>query len=1385
MSPAPPTDETAAPATARRGRRWPLALALAITALPAVALLSAWWLARSETGTRWLLAQVPGLQASGVQGSLLGDALAIESLHWQGTPQQGRLEIAKLQWSQPQWRVGPHAGAWIGLSLAQAKAARVQWHSPVQPSPAAAPAHLRLPFELQVGSAQLDELLVDDVSLRQLAARVHLGADGGARHRVDDAALQLDRAEVRGRAEIAADAPMALALEAQARSTQGRPWQATLQASGPLAGFDVQARLRGEALAAGASAPRLDAKARVEPFAAWPLAALEASTQDLDLAALATDAPHTRLRGDAHVRSAGLDKPALVSLQLDNALPGRWDNARVPLSQLALALRGTPNRLDRLEIERLDAHLADERGSAGRVQGSGRWEAARLQLQLQLQALQPGRLDARAGALDLNGPLALDLTGVPVPTQRNAPAPAAPWRAQVQADLAGTVGTGRVPVTVSFAGHGAADELELTRWLARSGDASASGRARLQRGADARQREWSLRGDGTLARFDPRMWWPGAAGSAWARGAHRFDGRWQADLRVPERIADLARRDVLGAVRSVRGKATLTLDDSLLAGVPVAGTLQLDGDSARLALQGRARAAGNDFELQGQLADRAGDDRWQLDAQASALAELRPLLQLLGEDAAAAAADLRGELHGRAEASGRWPALATQGQARVRGLAWRQLRLEQAEAQWRLEPGDDGALQLQTTLSRLQQGEQRIDALQARVDGTRRDHKLAFQVDSPLRPPAWAEPLLGSTAGGMRVAVEGQGRWLAQADGTSVWRTPQAALRIGARDGASAAWLDARELQGEVQLDERTRPLRAQLAPGRALLPGGAALRWSDAAWRSGIGGADQLRLRGQLEPLSVAPVLARLQPDLGWAGDLTLAGRVELNAEQRVEAEIVVERVGGDLRIEDESGAPQPLGLTDLRLAFAAKDGVWQFAQGAAGKQLGEMAGSQVLRTRADARWPPADAPLEGVMEVRVANLGAWGVWVPPGWRLGGSLQLSGALGGRFGAPEVRGSLRGSSLSVRNTLQGVGVSDGELEATLEGAVARVQRFEFKGGDGQLRLTGEAALGDNPSAQLRLQAERFRVLGRIDRKLVASGQAQMQLTREALKLDGAFKVDEGFIDFSRGDAPSLDGDVHVARPAGAASAPGTERRQRQASAPLRNAQVALAIDLGDKLQVRGRGLDATLRGQLRLTNPEGRPAVNGSVRTASGTYVAYAQKMSIERGELAFSGAADNPRLDIIAVRPNLDVRVGVAVTGTLANPRVRLFSEPEMTEMDKLSWLVLGRASDGLGRADTALLQRAAMALLAGEEASPTDKLLGELGISDFSLRQSEGDTRETIVSVGRQLTQRWYLGYERSVNATTGTWQLIYRAAQRFTLRAQSGMENSLDVIWSWRWN
>jgi translocation and assembly module TamB len=229
----------------------------------------------------------------------------------------------------------------------------------------------------------------------------------------------------------------------------------------------------------------------------------------------------------------------------------------------------------------------------------------------------------------------------------------------------------------------------------------------------------------------------------------------------------------------------------------------------------------------------------------------------------------------------------------------------------------------------------------------------------------------------------------------------------------------------------------------------------------------------------------------------------------------------------------------------------------------------------------------------------------------------------------------------------------------------------------------------------------------------------------------------------------------------------------------------LRVAMGDKLRIRGRGLDAGLRGDLHLTSAGGPLSLNGTLRAVDGTYRAYAQKLSIDRGVITFVGPFENPRLDIEATRPNLDVRVGVQVSGTALNPRVRLFSEPDMADIDKLSWLLLGRESEGAGSNDTALLQSAALALLSGEGPGMTDQLSNAIGLDTISVRQqSEGDTKATIVSLGKQLSKRWYIGYERGLNATTGSWQLIYRIARRFTVRAQAGGDNSLDLIWTVRW-
>jgi translocation and assembly module TamB len=678
-------------------------------------------------------------------------------------------------------------------------------------------------------------------------------------------------------------------------------------------------------------------------------------------------------------------------------------------------------------------------------------------------------------------------------------------------------------------------------------------------------------------------------------------------------------------------------------------------------------------------------------------------------------------------------------------------------------------------------------------------------------PPAWAEavraagPMATQTATVADARAAGRSSALLLADGALLgnasqglagWRGTVRKLELGSANGSAAAtWVRASELGVEAMWGQA--PAKLTLQPGRIDVLG-AGLRWSRFAWQAATPQQPmRLDVEAEIDPIVVAPWLRGLQPSFGWGGDLTLGGHVSIRSSPQVGADVVIERRGGDLTVSDETGT-QALGLTDLRFGLAAADGVWSFTQAIAGRTLGVAAGAIVARTSPGATWPTAATPIEGVLELDVSNLGTWGTWVPAGWRLGGALSVGASFGGRVGAPEYTGRIVGHGLGVRNFVQGVNIVDGDVAIALQGATARIEHFSARAGDGRLEVTGEAAFGSAPEAHLQLRADKFQVLGRVDRRIVASGAAQMRLDAQRIAVDGRLGVDEGLIDFSRGDAPTLGDDVQVIRRRGGpvpvpGSAEANAASQQQPAgavagpaAPGRTLALDLQVGMGEHLRIRGRGLDAGLRGDLRITSPGNRLAVNGAVYTVDGTYAAYGQKLAIDRGQLVFTGAVENPRLDIEATRPNLDIRVGVAVSGSALNPRVRLFSEPDTTEMDKLSWLVLGRASEGLGRTDTALLQQAALALLAGEGGGPgmSDRVVKSLGLDDLSVRQSDGEVKETIVSLGKQISRRWYVGYERGLNATAGSWQLIYRIAQRFTLRAQSGADNSVDVIWTWRW-
>ncbi|MDN3920805.1 translocation/assembly module TamB domain-containing protein [Roseateles violae] len=1367
-----------------------LAVGLLVPLMMAAAVLGSLWALRSPAGSAWLLTQLPGLQIEAPEGSLLGEFSARRLVY--ALPGEGRLTISGLRWQGLgiAWSNSPRL--WGQLQIARLQADRVDLLLPPSQEKSPPPTDLLLPLGIRVSVLEVGEFsmaALGERPLRGLKGSLDLSAEEGSVHRVRLDALQWERLRLAGTASAQTGGAMAiaatlnvqpLAAEEKTEARQLPDWRGSLGLAGPLRKLQARAELQ-------AAGQRLQAEATLQPFEAWPLAALQAHAEQLDLSALLADMPRTALSGEARLESKGWAEPARLRLQFSNAAAGRWDQQRLPLQHIRLQIEGRPDQPESLRLSELEALLGAPGAPGGRIGGQGRLQAGKdagkgsdsgWSLTTQLSGLRPAALDARLAPLRLDG--RLQLSGA-------ADVGSAPL--QIAADLAGDWPggtTGPVQIALQASLQGRALEIRQARLE--------SGRSRLQLAGTASQPEgggWRAEARLALQDFDPRLLWAGAPGSAWQRSASGLNAEGLLKLQQDAR----AQGWPLGQVQ-------LRLAPSKLAGVALGGKLDYAHDGGRDALlQAQLELAENRLlllsRLPGTLAAPTLDT--QIELAAPKLAGLTPLLALLQPNAqlSGAAEGKLGLLLRRAEAQRRqgpapWQ-LSGDGQ-----LSLSNLRIDgplragiaQGRLRWAAGGRLDSPLLLNAELDRATLAGQLINKLSLDLQGSWAEHRLALSLQGLMNPPT-----AGQRSGAAAPSVSGEGRLTlsgalsgaplqAWQDGNPLsWKAQIAQLLLRPSEAARPDWLKAAGLELQLQTDAGLAPASAALAPGGLELAG-ARLRWSELRWQAprARGEPADVRAEIELQPLALAPLLARWQPDFGWGGELVIGGRASLRSLPQLQLNAVLERAGGDLSVTDERGV-QALGLSDLRIGLTVIDGQWQFTQALAGSHMGSLGGAVTVHAERRALWPAPNARLEGVLQANVANLGTWGGWVPPGWRLGGALSAGVRLAGSFGAPQVVGEASGRGIALRNPLLGVDVSDGAFALSFDGPTATLASLSARAGAGTINASGEARLGAQPSARLELKADHFALLNRVDRRLLASGQAQLQLGAQELKLDGRFLIDEGLFDFSRSNAPSLGDDVYVMRPEQQLPA---ELAKPAAGQRERKTRVNLELDLGRELKLRGRGLDSRLRGELKLSQLDGPPRLTGTVRTVGGSYNAYGQKLDIERGELTFTGAYDNPRLDVEAVRPNADVRVGVKVTGTAENPRVKLFSEPEMNDTDKLSWLVLGRGSEGLDGQDTALLQTAALALLSGEGEGATDKVIKGLGLDELSVSPGgDDDTRGTVVRLGKQLSRRWYVGYERGLNATTGSWQLIYRIAQRFTVRAQSGEENGIDLIWQWKWD
>lgn len=553
-----------------------------------------------------------------------------------------------------------------------------------------------------------------------------------------------------------------------------------------------------------------------------------------------------------------------------------------------------------------------------------------------------------------------------------------------------------------------------------------------------------------------------------------------------------------------------------------------------------------------------------------------------------------------------------------------------------------------------------------------------------------------------------------------------------------------------------------------------------------------------------VAEGQRRIALDVLW--DLKFDGRLAGRAR--------IARRDGDLLIPGDP--PIPLGVKALVLDLTATPTSANASRldaklDLATDKMGKVAGSGTAVLRVDAQGGMAldsRQPLRAKLDADITDLAWVGLFVGDSMEIGGqvkaNLEAQGTLAGKWSAS---GAIRGDKLRVVRIDDGVRLLDGTLSARLDGdklvldslrfpASLRVMPDEWrtkewittnpeaKGGYAEAR--GQWNLIDG-GGNVRLTLYRFPALQRSDRYAMVSGTVDLTAQMPRIDIVGDLKADAGWfsLEILQG-VPSLDDDVKVRR---AGDDPGA------VSTPLQTS-MNLKFDMGPRFYITGMGLDAGLLGAIQILLNDGRLTGVGALRTRGGGIEAYGQKLRLRRGTLTFQGRLDNPLLDIEALRTGEQVEAGVKVVGTAQRPRIDLVSYPDVSDVEKLSWLLLGRGPDESG-SDAALLLSVGTALLGGGQPfykqfglDDVSVRTGNLGSSGSILpdrtvagdvnRDSDSQLATQFLVASKSFANGITLSVEQALAGSDTVGRASYRLARGLSLDLKGGSVNGIALVY-----
>lgn len=469
-----------------------------------------------------------------------------------------------------------------------------------------------------------------------------------------------------------------------------------------------------------------------------------------------------------------------------------------------------------------------------------------------------------------------------------------------------------------------------------------------------------------------------------------------------------------------------------------------------------------------------------------------------------------------------------------------------------------------------------------------------------------------------------------------------------------------------------------------------------------------------------------------------------------------------------------------DISLTFADGElfqfeGDEQQLEGRLGLTTDAVAGG--LQAKFTLEQPFADAQVHANATLDFNTLTIVSLLVPDIQNVKGKLDGSFNLSGPLERPNIGGTVTLSQGAAEVPAAGLVLSDFNvlIESPRNIDAPFLMSATARSGEGILLMTGHYDLTSH-IADFDISGESFTAMNSREINLVVSPNAQVKVGPELLQVRGNLNVEHALItppDFDSVEVTSAD--TIIVR--------GEQTLWQNSTSS--SADVDIQVALGSDFKVVAYGFEGQLTGQLRvIEKPNQETTAVGNIQVAQGEYELYGQSLTVERGNLVYTGGVvSNPGLDLRVSRtfPIDNVTVGARVGGALQDPRFNLYSTPTMQDAEILSYLAFGRGFGDEKSEDENMLLKASLALGMQGGNLLGERLSASLGVDEIML--DAGDTIEsTSLYIGKHLSPRLYIQYGIGLVEPVNTFFIRYRLTDYLNFETQTGtLGSGADLFYS----